>query len=129
MRLIVPVEWTQSVPRPAAARPGSGMVELGAGHSSVRLEESDNPREWGDLGLLPNAKIRVSVAADGIDRQPFCHDGTGSAYGKLRQVLKMPIGRPTISTGGIDLHRRNHTAIAQGDLPQPQRREKPALCR
>ena len=86
---------TLAKPGPMGAGLTPGMRQLNAGYRALGSYEPGNTLQWGDLCIVPQAKVLSGDPAFGGDRSRFSKDQPGTTDRAAPQMYKMPvIGQP-----------------------------------
>jgi len=94
------------------------MMELSSRDRTMAMQEIRDAAKRSDMIIGPDTAITIGVAPDRIYDEPFRHHSSRAADGVFRQMLEMSIGRNTVGTCHIHLHRRYDDAIGEGHPPQ-----------
>src|ERR1700685_1739021 len=99
-----------ATPRHVRAGLASGMRELNARHSALRLYEARNAGERLNVLVFPDAEIPGRNAAARFHRRGFGYHARGTADSTASEMDQMPVIRESVF-GRVLAHRRDNDAI------------------
>src|SRR3954470_10256669 len=108
-----------SFPGEAGAGLSSGVRELDTRNGALPFDKPGDPRQRGDVLILPKTQVSGADAAFGRYRSCLDNNKRGSSNRTAAQVNQMPVGGETI-VARVLAHGRYRNAIAEGNITQGQ---------
>jgi hypothetical protein len=99
------------------------MRELDAGHAAFGMDETSDPRQHLDVGVLPDPEIVRADPAVGLHGGGLGKRQAGAADGEATEVDQVPVVGESIGARVLT-HRRHEDAVRQCGTANGQRREE-----
>src|SRR5581483_6208193 len=110
-------------PWPARACLSTGMRQLHSGDAALVVNELNDPLQWGNVIIAPDAEVVRTDAAFRDDCCRFSHDQTRPTHCTTAQMHKVPVVREPIRAGVLT-HRRDKNTIGEFQVTDCERIEK-----